>query len=617
MQPWLQRAGIAFAAVLAALWAAVPAAPQDKPAANAERKAAAKTQKAAGIQRAPVSQLVQRVLEEEARLDMARRLARTAATPDELRLAQKAVRLADHELDLTFMVGLRRAAEDPTPPTPEAKAFQDRVNSLLAEASQQQRVVDQLKKKLVGTRGRRKETLQGQLDLEAAKLELSNDELADAREDLINAGGDLKTQIERLQAEHDAAEQHSAAAAAQAGPAPGAQGQTSDTLLAALQGWFQLRGVHNQLEAALEDASAAVETVKERQADFEKRSAAGITPAPAASAAGTTSSAALDAIRQQSRNAKIQAAYKLRVRDLSELAITYQKWGDLVALRQRVAGRAVLEGLLWIALILLVAFGAHRMVQRFVVRATQDRRRLHTMRTLSRFVIQAFALGLILLVVLGPPSQLATLVAFAGAGLTVALKDFIVSFIGWFMLMGQNGVHVGDWVEINGVCGEVVEVSLFHTVLLETGNWTDPGHPTGRKVTFTNSYAIEGHYFNFSTSGQWLWDELQILIPAGDSPNALADALLRMVMEETQANQQLAEAEWQKLAPQAHGARSVSAAPVVMVQPSGAGVTARVRYITRAHERFDLRARLYHRAVELLQGGAAPAAGKSLATSPG
>jgi small-conductance mechanosensitive channel/histone H3/H4 len=591
---------IALAASFALCGISATAAPQEKPSAKPPQKAAANKQKEREIPHAPVSELIRRILAEEARLDTAQRLARTASTPDEVRLAQKAVRIADHELDLTFLGGLRRAADESTPATPEARALQDRVNSLQGELEQQHAVVDKLKKQTAAARGRRKDSLQGQLELEQAKLELSNDELADAREDLINAGGDLKTQIERMQAEHEAAEQLASKASAQAGPAPGSQ--TSDTLFANGQAWFQLRGLSNQLEAALEDALAAVDTLKERQAEFEKQ--AGINtppPAQAPTSAGPGASN-LDAIRQQSRVAKIQAGYKLRMRDLTELATTYQKWGDLVGARERVAGRAVLVGLLWIALIFLVAFGANLMMQRILLRVTQERRRLHTLRTLSRFALQAVTLALVLLVVLGPPSQLATLVAFAGAGLTVALKDFIVSFIGWFMLMGSNGVHVGDWVEINGVCGEVVEVSLFHTVLLETGNWTDPGHPTGRKVTFTNSYAIEGHHFNFSTSGQWLWDELQVLIPRGKSPHALADGILRMVIEETQANQQLAEAEWQKLAPPAHGPRTLSAAPVVMVQPSGSGITARVRYITRANERFDLRARLYHNAVDILQG---------------
>ena len=51
------------------------------------------------------------------------------------------------------------------------------------------------------------------------------------------------------------------------------------------------------------------------------------------------------------------------------------------------------------------------------------------------------------------------------------------------------------------------------------------GHPTGRRVTFTNGFAVEGHYFNFSTSGQWLWDELQIVLPAGQNPYPVADAI--------------------------------------------------------------------------------------------
>jgi small-conductance mechanosensitive channel len=90
------------------------------------------------------------------------------------------------------------------------------------------------------------------------------------------------------------------------------------------------------------------------------------------------------------------------------------------------------------------------------------------------------------------------------------LKDFIVAFFGCFILMGKNSVRVGDWVEINGVGGEVVEVGLLRTTLLETGNWAESGRPTGRRVAFMNSYAIEDHYFNFSTTGQWLWEELHV-----------------------------------------------------------------------------------------------------------
>src|ERR1700693_6195928 len=179
------------------------------------------------------------------------------------------------------------------------------------------------------------------------------------------------------------------------------------------------------------------------------------------------------------------------------------------------------------------------------------------------------------------------------------LKDFIVGFLGWFVLMGKNGIRLGDWVEINGVTGEVVELGMFHTVLLETGNWTDSGHPTGRRVTFTNSFAIENHYFNFSTSGQWLWDELQVVLPIGVDPYPIVDAIQKKVLEATSESARQAEEEWKSAAHSRNGG-TLSAAPAINVKPVIGGVEIAVRYVAKATERYQLRAKLYQAAVDLL-----------------
>jgi len=260
----------------------------------------------------------------------------------------------------------------------------------------------------------------------------------------------------------------------------------------------------------------------------------------------------------------------------------------------------VVEGCLWVVVLLLPVAFANRLVQGFVARVAPDSRRRHAVHIAARFAVQVVGVCLILVVIFGPPSQLATVLALAGAGLTVALKDFIVGFFGWFILMGPNGIRPGDWVEINGIGGEVVEVGLLHTVILETGNWSDAGHPTGRKVTVVNSFAIEGHYFNFSTTGQWLWDEIEVPIPAGVDPYPIAEAVHKTVVAETQANMQLAEQEWQRAVP-VHVGKTFAPAPAIMVRPTTLGVNVIVRYITRAHERHEVRSRLFHRVVELLR----------------
>jgi len=272
-----------------------------------------------------------------------------------------------------------------------------------------------------------------------------------------------------------------------------------------------------------------------------------------------------------------------------------------LAAKQRSVLHAALIGVTTILVILLIGILFNAWLERLLGKLLLDRRLFGTLRTLTRVAVQVFAVLLILLVIFGPPGQLGTFLGLAGAGLTVALKDFIVGFLGWFVLMGKNGIRLGDWVEINGVSGEVVELGMLHTVLLETGNWTDSGHPTGRRVTFANSFAIEGHYLNFSTSGQWLWDELQVVLPLGQDPYPIIEALQKKVLERTAETAKQAEQEW-KSAANSRNMKALSAAPAINLKPVVGGVEIAVRYVTRANERYQLRAKLYQAAVEILGG---------------
>ena len=287
-----------------------------------------------------------------------------------------------------------------------------------------------------------------------------------------------------------------------------------------------------------------------------------------------------------------------RIQDEQELANAYAGWIAVIHSHQRAALHGMIQSALVIILILLTVYLADRWIDRYLSELGQERTRLHTLRAVIRFAIQAVGVVLILLVILGAPQQTTTFLGLATAGMTVALKDFIVGFFGWFVLMGKNGLRVGDWVEINGVAGEVVEINLLRTVLLETGNWTDTGHPTGRKVAFVNSYAIEGHFFNFTTSGQWMWDELQITVPPNQDPYPLLDAIQKTVAKETETNAAAAEKEWKNAASN-YKVSSVSAAPAVNLRPTAAGVEVHVRYIARAQERSAIRARLNQALVEL------------------
>src|SRR5262249_11391893 len=242
------------------------------------------------------------------------------------------------------------------------------------------------------------------------------------------------------------------------------------------------------------------------------------------------------------------------------------KWIGVIDTQQRSEMNRALKAVTLILGILLAGLLLNRWIEHLLGTMAIDRRRLQTAAIVTRVAIQVIGALLILLVLFGPPNNIGTFLGLAGAGLTVALKDFIVGFLGWFVLMGNDGIRIGDLVEINGVTGEVVELGIFRTVLLETGGWSDAGHPTGRRVTFNNSFAIEGHYFNFSTTGQWLWDEVRVVVPPGRDPYPVAETLKTQVEEATAEFARAAEEHW-KGARRSPRFSALTAAPTVNIKP--------------------------------------------------
>ena len=571
---------------------------------------------------------LQTALVDQSPMRTAQKLARLADTPDEQALSREAIRLADHEMDLAYESARRNAEAHPPVLSLEAKNIQARLEKAQELQKADQVLAEQLKAEEAKASGNKKDALGDRLEEVKAQLESDEDEVDDATQDLIQAGGDAKGHAEQIGQEHDAlSHEVDTAVPSYPSPLPDQFG-----LVHLYRQWSALRQKREMLEqakqtvlsaaaglAAMHDAlDKRIDAAKEASPDLavhSKKAAAGAPAASRKERSHEESAAALAKMKEIVLDQKDLTNFDKRADYEKRRAAVYVQWSDLVAARQRDVLHRSLLGALIVLGIVLIGFFFDSWLERLLGKLSLDRRQLETLRTVTRVAVQVAAVLFILLVIVGLPGQVGTFLGLAGAGLTVALKDFIVGFIGWFVLMGKNGIRLGDWVEINGVSGEVVELGMFHTVLLETGNWTDTGHPTGRRVTFTNSFAIEGHYFNFSTSGQWLWDELQVVLPTGQDPYPIIDAIQKKVAEATSESAKQAEKEWQRAA-RSRDMSSLSAAPAINVKPIIGGVEIAVRYVTRANERYQLRAKLYQAAVDLLGGknvhaSLAPAATRS------
>jgi small-conductance mechanosensitive channel len=526
---------------------------------------------------------------------IAQALAPLAVSKEEEEYAHEAERLADHEVNQAFATSLRQASTQRLSPTGEALELSQKVAQLQQAVKEDQAQVRTLTSATDGA---------GTDDLKVAQaqLDLDQDDLSDAQHDLARASGDLRTRIQQELAAHQAAMSKNNAQQASNGQLAVLSTGQYGTLAGRLEAWNNQRSRSQLIQQAMQQAKADAASLMAQHNKLEAQ--ANASSNAAAANKSKPDAAELASLQQRREQRQLLSIYDDRIQTQQQLGGVYSKWADQVRLQHRIVTHLAVHSLATVAFILmcviLLESVGTALLERYAVHgAAVDRRRMQTLHTILRLGVQLVGVMCVLLVTFGVPSQISTILGLATAGLTVALQSFIVAFFGWFILMGKNGLRVGDWVEINGVAGEVIEINLFRTTILENSAWADKGHPTGRRATFINNFAVTGQFFNFSTVGQWMWDEMSLSLPASADTYAKAAQLHQAILEETQHDAQLAEQEWKRV-PRHSGMSHATASSSVNLRPSGAGVDILIRYVTRASDRLKVRNRLYERVIDVL-----------------
>jgi small-conductance mechanosensitive channel len=531
-------------------------------------------------------------------------LAPLAVTTEETEFAHEAERLADHEVDQAFAAALRQASAQAQHRnlTGEALALSQRVEQLEQLVKDDQALVNRLTPASASPAGPAKDAAQpsqgdDDLDVAKAQLGLDTDQLADAEQELDRASGDDRAQIQSELAAHEALMRKYDSDAHSSGEVAVLSARRHGTLASRVAAWRSQLDRYALIQQAMRQAQADIASLTAAHNAFEARANAA---APGANPPDRASK--LANLTERAEQRQLLTICNDRIQTQQRLAAVYGKWSAQVLLQHRTLLHLILQSLALIAFILICIILGDALVRWLMANPALDRRQMQTLRSVLQLGVQAVG-GL--LVVFGWPQQMSTVLGLATAGLTIAMQDFILAFFGWFVLMGKNGIRIGDWVEIDGVGGEVTEIGLMSTTLLETGDLADRGHPTGRRITFLNNFAIRGKYFNFSTAGQWMWDEIAVTIPVSGDAHEMVERIRKAVREETKDSAAVAEQEWKRGA-RGDGLSRFSAAPVVNPRPSGSGIEINVRYVTRASERFGVRNRLYQHVIDLLHKPDAP-----------
>src|SRR5271169_6896872 len=380
------------AAIVGIVWTREPPPTTDETAATPAKTVPGR--------KAPVAQ---HPLVDQRPLQTAKRMAALAGTPEEQVLAHQAEKVGDHEVDLAFFDALRTAEENPPPLSAEAKQIADRKLKAEQTLKDDQENIQLLTRKLAAAPESQKDNLQDQIDVAKAQMDLDQDELDDAAEDLEQAGGDPQSKIKRLQAEHEAGDHNAVAPGSAVNPHE--QDYQTHTLLSVFRAWRALREKQGQLQEARDETTAKQERLAQRhftlaaqiEKDKESRESAkqlatGFSKNSKAASRDESKApakTALDSLKQYTRDQKNLADLGRRVQDEQELNDVYASWIALVETRERAALHNLVESTLGILLVLVAVYVANRLIERLFTGMTAENRRIDTLRTVVKFAAQA------------------------------------------------------------------------------------------------------------------------------------------------------------------------------------------------------------------------------------
>jgi small-conductance mechanosensitive channel len=225
---------------------------------------------------------------------------------------------------------------------------------------------------------------------------------------------------------------------------------------------------------------------------------------------------------------------------------------------------------------------------------SQTRYRTRKVIALVSYLVILFFLAIVFKDRLG---GLAIAFGVAGAGVAFALQEVIVSLAGWVAIVFGRFFVTGDRVQLGGIKGDVIDIGLLRTTLMECGEWIKADLYTGRIVRVANSFVFKEPVFNYSGDFPFLWDEITVPVTYVSDYRLAREILEKIIHEVIDEYSAYAKRAWKDVVKK-YMINEAMIDPVVTLVCTDNWIEFTVRYITDYKLRRATKNRVFGRILE-------------------
>lgn len=225
-------------------------------------------------------------------------------------------------------------------------------------------------------------------------------------------------------------------------------------------------------------------------------------------------------------------------------------------------------------------------------KVVSNARARYTMKKTLRIIFYVASAVLLLRVWVVNPEALLVAYGLIAAGVAVSLADFFKNFAGGFILFMSGIYSVGERIEIAGKQGDVIDIGVLYTKIIEIGGWVHGDQTTGRVISIPNGHILTNPIHNYTQDHPYLWDEIVLPITHESDLEKAREILLQGALQETGKYIDLAKKSLENLTMDYY-LSSRSTAPKVYVAITDNWTELQLRYVVSAWDRRQVRSQIF------------------------
>jgi small-conductance mechanosensitive channel len=264
-----------------------------------------------------------------------------------------------------------------------------------------------------------------------------------------------------------------------------------------------------------------------------------------------------------------------------------------------------------IAIGVTVILVLNHFVRKALSQKIQDNSRKYRVRKAVNMIAYLLVVCVVLIIYSDKLGNIGVALGVAGAGVAFALQEVIVSLAGWLHIMIVGSVSVGQRVKIADVKGDIIDIGILSTTMMETGDWIGGDLYNGRIVTLSNSFVFKEKVHNYSAEYPFLWGEIQIPIRTESDYKQAKGVFVKVLAEVCGEYASRSKDEWQKMANK-YRIEDAQVEPMVTLEINENWILFTLRYIVDFKKRRSTKDLIFSRILEELNK---PEANYKLATS--